>query len=253
MDRRAVAGRLGLAQAMTYSLNTWFAWTGELSDRSLLGRAEGGAPDLQPLEADALDQVRPIAGMARTLGFGQALRLDGGLLPPDFRWGAWDALQASASHIDPVHSRHELRQMAIGLRMQVTPLQMALAAAAVGQGATVAPRLLLALDGRSANAGSSVPLGVRLDRVRADRQRRRGHRLVHGLSGSGQPAGPDPPAGAGGLRQPLVRQRRRTRGPHRGGGAGRSGAGRLAAAPARPADRAPRAGQGRSGERRTDG
>src|SRR5450830_381621 len=167
LDRRAVAGRLGLAQAMTYSLNTWFAWTGELSDRSLLGRAEGGAPDLQPLEADALDQVRPIAGMARTLGFGQALRLDGGLLPPDFRWGAWDALQASASHIDPVHSRHELRQMAIGLRMQVTPLQMALAAAAVGQGATVAPRLLLALDGRSASAGSSVPLGVRLDRVRA--------------------------------------------------------------------------------------
>ena len=57
--------------------------------------------------------------------------------------------------------------MAIGLRMQVTPLQMALASAAVGQGKVVAPRLLLTLD----RADSAVPpmkdLGVRLDRIRA--------------------------------------------------------------------------------------
>ncbi|MFL6710196.1 MAG: penicillin-binding transpeptidase domain-containing protein [Massilia sp.] len=167
LDRRAVDGRLGLAQALTYSLNTWFAWSGELSDQSLFGRAEGGVPDLQPLEAGALDEVRPIVGMARKLGFGTALRLDGGLLPPDYRWGAWDALQASASRIDPVHTRHELRQMAIGLRMQVTPLQMALAAAAVGQGSLVSPRLLLQLDARAAVAGAVTPVGVRLDRIRA--------------------------------------------------------------------------------------
>ncbi|MDB5961757.1 MAG: hypothetical protein JWP59_3051, partial [Massilia sp.] len=167
LDRRAVDGRLGLAQALTYSLNTWFAWTGELSDASLFGRAGGGVPDLQPLEAGALDGVRPIVGMANRLGFGRALRLDGGLLPPDFHWGAWDALQASASHIDPIHSRHELRHMAIGLRMQVTPLQMALASGAVGQGAIVAPRLLLRLDGRAAARGAASPVGVRLDRIRA--------------------------------------------------------------------------------------
>lgn len=167
LDRRAEAGRLGLAQALTYSLNTWFAWSGELSDRSLFGRAEGGAPDLQPLEVGALDSVRPIVGMAHRLGFGQALRLDGGLLPPDYNWSAWDALQASASHIDPIHTRHELRQMSIGLRMQVTPLQMALAAGAVGQGKVIAPRLLLSLDDRQAAVPAMPPVGVRLDRIRA--------------------------------------------------------------------------------------
>ncbi|MES2759768.1 MAG: penicillin-binding transpeptidase domain-containing protein [Pseudomonadota bacterium] len=167
LDRRAQDGRLGLSQALTYSLNTWFAWSGELSDRSLFGRAEGGAPDLQPLEAGALDSVRPIVGMAHRLGFGQSLRLDGGLLPPDYVWSAWDALQASASQIDPIHTRHELRQMSIGLRMQVTPLQMALAAGAVGQGKVIAPRLLLSLDGREAATPVTAPVGVRLDRIRA--------------------------------------------------------------------------------------
>jgi cell division protein FtsI/penicillin-binding protein 2 len=167
LDRRAQDGRLGLAQALTYSLNTWFAWSGELSDRSLFGRPEGGAPDLQALDGAALDGVRPIVAMAHRLGFERAARLDGGLLPPDYAWSTWDALQASPSHIDPVHTRHELRQLAIGLRMQVTPLQMALVAGAVGEGAVVAPRLLLALDGRDALAAGRPALGVRLDRVRA--------------------------------------------------------------------------------------
>ena len=96
-----------------------------------------------------------------------APRLDGGLLPPDYRWSAWDALQASASHIDAIHTRHELRQMSIGLRMQVTPLQMALAAGAVGQGKVIAPRLLLSLDQRQAAVPDMAPVGVRLDRIRA--------------------------------------------------------------------------------------
>jgi cell division protein FtsI/penicillin-binding protein 2 len=169
LDRHAKDGRLGLAQALTYSLNTWFAWTGELSDRSLFGRPEGGAPDLQPLAGDSLDAVRPIVAMARRLGFGQALRLDGGLLPADYPWSTWDALQTTPAGIDPVHTRHELRQMAIGLRMQATPLQMALAAGAVGQGRIIHPRLLLALDGHpaAAGAGQGEALGVRLDRIRA--------------------------------------------------------------------------------------
>jgi cell division protein FtsI/penicillin-binding protein 2 len=167
LDRRAQDGRLGLQQALTYSLNTWFAWAGELSDRSLLGRPEGGAPDLQPLNQGALDNVRPIVAMARRLGFGQALRLDGGLLPADYAWSAWDALQASPSGIDPVHTRHELRQLAIGLRMQATPLQMALVAASVGEGKAVMPRLLASLDGRQAQSLAGAPLDVRLDRIRA--------------------------------------------------------------------------------------
>ena len=164
---RAQDGRLGLGQAMAHSVNTWFAWGAELSDRSLMDRPDGGMPGARELEPGALETVRPVAAMAARLGFGQPLRLDGGLLPPDYRWGEWDALQASASRLDPVLSRHELRQMAIGLRMQATPLQMALVAAAVGEGYTVTPRLLLSLDGRAARPGPREDLAVRLDRVRA--------------------------------------------------------------------------------------
>ena len=167
LDRRAQDGRLGLAQALTYSLNTWFAWTGELSDRSLFGRPDGGAPGVQALDADALDTVRPIVAAAHRLGFEQPVRLDGGLLPSDFDWHTWDALQATPAHIDTIHTRHELRQMAIGLRMQVTPLHMALASAAVGQGQLVVPRLLLDLDGHRGKVPSMAPTGVRLDRIRA--------------------------------------------------------------------------------------
>jgi hypothetical protein len=167
LNRRAEEGRLGLAQALTYSLNTWFAWSSELSDRSLFGRPDGGAPDLQALDADALDRIRPIVAAARRLGFEQPLHLDGGLLPADFNWRSWDALQATPAHIDPIHTRHELRQMSIGLRMQVTPLQMALASAAVGQGHVVTPRLLLNLGSAASSVPAAPPLGIRLDRIRA--------------------------------------------------------------------------------------
>jgi cell division protein FtsI/penicillin-binding protein 2 len=170
LDRRAQDGRFGLAQAITYSLNTWFAWSGELSDATLLGRPDGGMPMLQALDPHALGLVRPIAGMARLLGFGQPFRLDGGLLPADFPWSRWDALQTTAAQIDPIRSRHELRQMAIGLRMQSTPLQMALVAGAVGQGRVIAPRLLLGLDGQTASVPSTPRLAVRLDRIRAGMQ-----------------------------------------------------------------------------------
>jgi hypothetical protein len=127
--------------------------------------------------------------------------------------------------------------MAIGLRMQVTPLQMALVAGAVGRAGSIGPRLLLALDGaKAAGAGHRRSACAwtasrrhegrgrcrhrrrRLPRRRAwrrcarpvwqDRHRARsasatGHRLVHRLAGAGQPARPAAPAGLGGLRQPL--------------------------------------------------
>ncbi|WP_229414300.1 penicillin-binding transpeptidase domain-containing protein [Zemynaea arenosa] len=167
LDRRAQEGRFGLAQALTYSLNTWFAWNGELSDRTLLGRSAGGLPDVEALEPGALDTARPILAMAHLVGFERPIKLDGGLLPTTYPWHRWDALQASNARIDRVDARHELRQMAIGLRMQTTPLHMAMAAGAVGQGRVLAPRLLLQLDGRSATAPQAPALDVRLDRIRA--------------------------------------------------------------------------------------
>jgi hypothetical protein len=103
---RAVEGRFGLAQAMTHSVNTWFAWAAEMKDHSLGGHPQGGTPGVRGIEPGALDPVRPVAGMARRLGFGAPLRLDGGLLPPDYRWSAWDALQASPSLLDPIQTRH---------------------------------------------------------------------------------------------------------------------------------------------------
>ncbi|MFC5481135.1 penicillin-binding transpeptidase domain-containing protein [Massilia suwonensis] len=167
LDRRAQDGKLGLSQALTYSLNTWFAWGAELSDASLLGKPQGGVPSLRALDAAALTGVRPILDMAERLGFERPMPLDGGLLPADYDWRNWDALQASVAGFDPIGTRHELRQMAIGLRMQATPLHMALAAGAVGEGRAINPRLLLALDGRQAEVTPGAPLGVRLDRIRA--------------------------------------------------------------------------------------
>jgi cell division protein FtsI/penicillin-binding protein 2 len=164
--RRAESGRLGLVQSMTYSVNTWFAWAAELSDRTLQGQPEGGAPGLRALEPAALDAQRPLAAAASALGFGTAMRLDGGLLPAGFPWQRYDALQSSAARIDPIDSRHELRQMAIGLRMQATPLQMAVAAAAIASGKAPVPRLLLALGARESVAAAQDALPVRLDRIR---------------------------------------------------------------------------------------
>lgn len=164
---RAQDGRLGLGQALAYSINTWFAWTAEMSDATLFGQPAGGVPGVQALDGETLAALRPVAEMARRVGFERPLRLDGGLLPDDYRWSAWDVLQPPPARIDPIHTRHEVRQMAIGLRMQATPLQMALAAGAVGQGRVIEPRLLLELDGRTARPPQDEPLGVRLDRIRA--------------------------------------------------------------------------------------
>ena len=130
------------------------------------GKPDGGAPGLRALEDRALAAQRPIAEAARLLGFGAPMRLDGGLLPAGFAWQSYDALQTSAARIDPIDSRHELRQMAIGLRMQATPLQMAAAAAAIGSGQQRTPRLLAALGAHSAQDAEGTPLPARLDRIR---------------------------------------------------------------------------------------
>lgn len=180
LERRVRDGRLGLSEALAYSLNTWFAWTAELSDASLFGKPHGGAPSLRALDEDALAGIRPIADMARRLGFERPVLLDGGLLPLDYDWRRWDALAASRAGIDPVGTRHELRQMAIGLRMQATPLHMAMVAGAVGEGRAIQPRLLLGLDGRAAQGVPGEALGVRLDRVRAG---------LHGVVTHGTAAG----------------------------------------------------------------
>lgn len=159
-------GRLGLVEALTHSYNTWFAYGAELTDRSLLNLGEGGVPDLLTLDRSAMDTVRPIIDMAHRLGFEQTLRLDGGLLPPNFPWQPWDALQATSATFDPVESRHHLRQQAIGLRMQATPLQMARVAASIGEGKIITPRLLFELNGSAASIQRQDVLEMKLQRLR---------------------------------------------------------------------------------------
>jgi hypothetical protein len=157
----AVDGRLGLPQALRKSLNTWFAFMAERIDRTLPGHA-----DARALGPDALHAERPLLAMAHRLGFDRAAALDGGLLGPHFAWRPTDSLLAMASDFDPIVDAHGVRQMAIGLRMRATPLQMAGVAAAVATGNVVAPRLLIELDGRPAPAPTAQPLGVPLHRVR---------------------------------------------------------------------------------------
>lgn len=163
----ASAGGFGLKQALSASLNTWFAWMAEMTDATLQGKPAGGKADVSPLGDDALDTFRPISMMAHRLGFEKTVRLDGGLLPADYPWHADDVLAATPSAFDPVRNRHEIRKQAIGSRMQVTPLQMAAVAASIGEGKVISPRLMLELNGRVAATNPAVDLGVRLDRIRA--------------------------------------------------------------------------------------
>ncbi len=174
---KAQAGQFGLVQALSSSMNTWFAWNSEFTDASLLGQASGGLPDVQALQANTLEPLRPILAAAHQLGFEQVMRLDGGLLPPQFAWQAGDVLQSTPAHIDVSHSRHELRQIALGLRMQSHALQMAQVAAAIAQGEIHPPRLIrqMTLAGATKTSANippepKKPLTPRLDRIRAGMQ-----------------------------------------------------------------------------------
>jgi hypothetical protein len=156
------AGRLGVVQGMRKSLNTWFAFMSERIDHTVPADA-----DALPLGGDALHAERPLLAVAHALGFEQPMPLDGGLLGADFAWRAGDPLRAMPSRFDPIHDPHGVRQMAIGLRMQVTPLQMASVTAAVATGRRVPPRLLLQLNERAAAVPEAQPLSMPLQRVRA--------------------------------------------------------------------------------------
>lgn len=160
-------GRFGLQQALSSSMNTWFAWMAEQVDATLAGRPGGGMPDARPLGGDSLDSARPVFEIAHRLGFERAIMLDGGLLPKNFRWQNWDSLRATPSSFDSIGDRHQVRQHAIGLRMQITPLQLAVVAASIGEGRAFSPHLLAEMDGRKAETRTGEQLGMRLDRIRA--------------------------------------------------------------------------------------
>jgi hypothetical protein len=190
--------------------------------RSLFGRPEGGAPTCR---RSSRARSTPCARSSTWRAGSASNRRCGSTAAccrPISTGGLGRAAGQRARH-RPDPRRHELRQMAIGLRMQATPLQMALVAGAVGEGRTIAPRLLLALDGRQAAAPAGAAArrapgphprrhegrgrqrhgGRRLPRrrlrgaaarpVRQDRHRAQsgpgrgpGHRLVHRLAGAGQ-------------------------------------------------------------------
>ncbi len=164
-------GRYGLAQALRDSLNTWFAWLVEASDATLLDDPRSaGLARVRALTPAALDRVRPLAATTNALGFGVETRLDGGLLPPDLP-RAGDLLLATPSQLDPIQDRNQVRLAARGFRMQVTPLQMAQVAASIATERRVLPRLLLELNGRSAEKSAFAKLDISTQRIRQGMKR----------------------------------------------------------------------------------
>lgn len=163
--------RYGLSQALRDSINSWFAWLFERQDGTLLERGDiPGLPDSRALAPGALDEVRPFLPLLRHLGLGEPRRLDAGLLPRDYPWRKRDVLNASPALFEPSYDRHNVRQMAIGLRAHVTPLDMALVSAAIATGEVVRPRLLLGLDGEKSEQQAHA-LGIRTDRIRQGMKR----------------------------------------------------------------------------------
>lgn len=162
-SRYAKGGSFGLHEALTHSVNTWFAFMTEQTDRTL--SAPVNRFGLPLAIGDALDEARPTIEVAHQLGFGVAHRLDGGLfgdtLPAD------SVLRATASGFDPLHDQHQLRMHANGLRSQVTPVQMAMVAAAVATGQVRTAHVLRSVDGVESALGPASGLEPRLDRIRA--------------------------------------------------------------------------------------
>lgn len=154
-------GQMGLHEALSQSSNTWFAMMGEYTD----GTVRQGRADARPLGTNALRAQRPLLVVLDRLAFFEPSRLDGGLIPADYPWSASDVMQASASALDPLETVHSVRQQALGLRMQTTPLQMARIAAAVATGRVPEPRLLLALNERTSLAATGRPLEVSTVRI----------------------------------------------------------------------------------------
>ncbi len=177
--------RYGLEQALRDSMNTWFAWLVETTDQTLLDDPQApGVPHVRALTPHALAAVRPLEAVARQLGFTHAYRLDGGLLPTD--WQSLGLLQTTPSHLDPFAARHDVRLAALGFRMQVTPLHMAVIAASIATERRVRPRLLLELHGRQADTPTFPPLGIATQRIR------RGLKRVPEAGGTAQTAFAEP-------------------------------------------------------------
>jgi len=162
----------GLKQGLRDSLNTWYVWLYELTDKTLLGQGDtAGVPHTRALVVDALDQARPINKIMRSVGFGQALDLSGGLLADDFNWHYWDVLHTTPTQMDVLDDRHRLRQMSIGIRSFVTPLNMALVSASIASETWVRPILLSELEGQSAELAEFLPLDINTDRIRKGMKR----------------------------------------------------------------------------------
>jgi len=163
---RARDERYGLAQALRDSLNTWFAWLVETTDATLLDDpTAAGLATVRALTPNALRGVRPLLDLAAELGFGASENLDGGLLPAGLIESG-DVLQTTASSLDPITSRAQVRLAALGFRMQATPLQLAEIAAAIASGRRVTPRLLLEVNGRPAPAANGTALGIATERIK---------------------------------------------------------------------------------------
>lgn len=155
-------GQFGLETALTHSVNTWFSWLAEETD----GLVQRGLPGVRLLRAEEHMDLRPTLAVAEKLGFGTPLRLDGGLLRSSQASGEdLGVLVAHASQVDPVDTAADVRRLALGLRMQATPLQMARVAAAVATGSVVTPRLMSAVN-EEVSRPSKLALPIRTDRIR---------------------------------------------------------------------------------------
>lgn len=154
--------RFGLVQALRHSTNTWFAMWAEMTDKT----ARTPWVEARGLGREALARERPLDALAQSMGFTQALPLDGGLLPAAMRLGPGDALLASPSVFDPIADTHNVRLQSLGLRMQTTPLHMARVAAGVATGSLPPAHLLSAVNAQAARLPPAQPLVMRLERVR---------------------------------------------------------------------------------------
>lgn len=150
--------RFGLAEALQHSSNSWF---GFMAERYL---AEGKISDKkQTLSGGQISGSRvALQQTLHDLGIDRSFSLDGGLL----EHADDSVLSVSPTTIDPLRSNHELRQMAIGLRMQTTPLSMASVAAYLATGHYVRPYLVSELNGQAAKIEKNMPPELDLSLIR---------------------------------------------------------------------------------------